>query len=346
VGALAGMALFLLLVAPAGASSVREASPPPRDTVIERPSLGSARISASASIARYAVNDGSGATVAISVTPACQVSCTAADPQSIANFLGTLVHGPEMELLTVQLDTPSQLGFDCGFGAQACYYGSEGKVVISGNDGLAPDGASREFVLAHEYGHHLARHRESAPPFPPAIDWGTPHWSSYEDVCRRSRGGGLLPGYEGLHYFRDPGEAFAEAFAFNRFPDSGVEWRWPAALEPDRGTFEAIRLDALRPWRTRTAFRLEGRVPSRRGGIEAMAFRTPLDGIVSLRPSGRRRYDLRLTNRAGRVLRTARHGRGRGGPLNFTVCGQSRLRVAVQATGRRGGPFELQIQRP
>ncbi|HXS46923.1 MAG TPA: hypothetical protein VN756_05625 [Solirubrobacterales bacterium] len=331
--------MILLLVAPAATAR-------PRDTVIAAPSVGSARISASALANRYPIGDSSGETVAIAVTAACEAACTAANPQQIANFLGTLIHGFEMDLLTVQLDTPSQIEFDCGFGAQACYYGGEDKIVISGNDAPAPDGASREFVLAHEYGHHVARHRESPPPFPAAIDWGTARWSSYEHVCQRSRAGALFPGNEGLHYFRDPGEAFAESFAQYRFPDSGVPWRWVRALQPDAFAFQAIREDTLDPWLGRTAFKLSGRVPPRQDGAALRAFRTPLDGAVSLRPAGLPRYDLSLQNPAGRVLRTSRHGRDFDQQLNYTVCGQSRLRVAVRSSRHAGGGFKLQVQRP
>jgi hypothetical protein len=333
------MAMMLLLAAPAG-GEVR------RDTVIRTPSVGSARISATAAASRYSIDDGSGATVAVAITAACQASCDAADPQQIADFLGTLLHGPEMELLTVQLDTPSQIEFDCGYGAQACYYGGENKIVLGGDSAPAPDGASREFVLAHEYGHHIARHRESPPPFPVALDWGTARWSSYENVCRRSRAGALFPGNEGLHYFRDPGEAFAESYAHMRFPEAGVAWRWVRSLEPDAEALRAIREDVLRPWLGRTAFELRGRVPPRHGGAAVRRFDTPIDGLVSLRPAGRPRYSLSLLNPAGRVLRSSRAGFSSRRRLEFTVCGQSKLRVALRAAHRRGGAFELQIQRP
>jgi len=332
--------MILLLAAPAGGAARA------RDTLIAQPSTGSALISASSDANRYSINDGSGETVAIAVTAACQTSCTAADPQQIANFLGTLLHGEEMELLTVQLDTHTQIEFDCGYGAQACYYGGEDKIVLNGNAEPAPDGASREFVLAHEYGHHVARHRESPPPFPAAIDWGTPRWSSYEHVCQRSRAGALFPGNEGLHYFRDPGEAFAESFAHLRFPESGVTWRWMPALEPNAGAFEAIREDTLDPWFGRTAFSLRGHLPPRQGGPATKAFRTPLDGMVSLRPSGRPRYDLSLLNPAGRILRTSHHDFNFRHQLNYTVCGQPRLRVAIRSIAHNGGGFKLQIQRP
>ncbi len=332
--------MILLLAAPAS-GAMR-----PRDTVIEVPSAGSAQISASAAETRYPINDGSGATVAIAVTKACEMYCAAADPQQIADTLGTFVHGPEMELLTVQLDTPSQIELDCGYGAQACYYGSEDKIVIGGDTGPTPDGASREFVLAHEYGHHVARHRESPSPFPPAINWGTARWSSYEHVCQRSRAGALFPGDEGLHYFRDPGEAFAEAFAHLRFPESGVPWRWVDALEPDAEALEAIREDTLDPWLGRTPLKLGGRVPARRDGPAVRTFRTPIDGTVSLRPASGSRFDLDLLNPLGRLLRSSRHGLSFGHGLNFTVCGQSRLRVAIRSSGRSRGAFKLQIQRP
>lgn len=332
--------MIFILAAPA-IGSVR-----PRDTVIGLPSAGSARISASAAEDRYPINDDSGETVAIAVTAACQATCNAADPQRIANTLGTFVHGPEMELLSVQLDTPSQIEFDCGYGAEACYYSGEDKIVISGDDGVAPDGASREFVLAHEYGHHVAAHRESPSPFPPAIDWGTARWSSHMHVCQRSRAGKLFPGSEGLQYFRDPGEAFAESFANLRFPESDVPWRWLDALEPDGEALEAVREDTLDPWMGRTAFRLRGHLPPRREGAAVRTFDTPLDGTVSLRPAGHRSYALDLLTPVGRILRTSRHGFGFEHRLNYTVCGQSRLRVAVRSSRRLGGAFKLQIQRP
>jgi len=332
--------MILLLASPA-AAAVR-----PRDTVIQAPSAGSARISASADANRFPINDGSGETVAISVTEACQAACNAADPQQIANTLGTFIHGPEMDLLSVQLDTPAQIEFDCGYGAQACYYSGEDKIVLSGDDTPAPEGASREFVLAHEYGHHVAGHRESPPPFPGAIDWGPPRWSSYEHVCQRSRAGALFPGNEGLHYFRDPGEAFAESFAHLRFPESEVPWRWVSSLKPDPAAFQAIREDTLDPWMGRSALKLGGRVPPRYDGAAIRAFGTPLDGTVSLRPAGQPRYNLSLLSPAGHVLRTSRHGLSFRHQLNYTVCGQSRLRVAIRSSRRLGGTFKLQIQRP
>src|SRR4029077_15043129 len=96
-----------------------------RDVVLGEPGAAAARISASASSQRYSIGDGSDATIAVSDTQACAEQCQMTDPQRIASFIGTLIHGDEVDLLTVQLDTEFELGFDCGFGAEACYFSGE-----------------------------------------------------------------------------------------------------------------------------------------------------------------------------------------------------------------------------
>jgi hypothetical protein len=341
--------MILLLAAPAARAGTRHGwAEPVRDTVLAMPGLATGSIAASAATARYPIEDGSGATIAVAVTTSCQALCTAADPQQIADFIGTLIHGPEVRLLSVQLDTPNQLGFDCGFGAQACYFTGLNRIVISGNDTPGPDGASRGYVLAHEYGHHLARHRKTPAPFPAAIDWGTARWSSYEHVCQRHRAGLLFPGNEGTHYYQDPGEAFAESFARYRFPEDHVRWKWSRALMPNVRAFQAIREDTLEPWSHRTRFVIRGRVPRRRGHVAVESFPTPLDGTVSLRstPPPGNRYLLRLVSKGHRVLGTSRHRLELHRQLNYTVCGQPRLRVTIRSTGRAGGAFRLQVRRP
>lgn len=349
--------MILLLAAPAAAATrpspeqraafaVPRPAVPLRDVVRAAPGAVGARIAATASSQRYPLGDGSGDSIAVDVSTACQQECSAADPQAIADTIGTFIHGPEVNLLTVQLDTPFQLGFDCGFDAQSCYFGGESKIVLSGDADPAPDSASREFVLAHEYGHHVAQHRDLPAPFPAAINWGTERWASVEHVCQGHRAGAFFPGDEGTHYYEDPGEAFAETFAFNRFPEAPVEWAWAPALRPSAAAFEALRHDTLRPWLGRHSFTVSGRLP-RRGAI-AQEFRTPLDGKVSIGPAGDPGlgYELIIRNAAGQALRSSRQGVSFRHRLDYTVCGQSRLRVAVRATGRAGRPFELTVQRP
>jgi len=319
-----------------------------RDVVLGEPGAASARISASASSQRYSINDGSEDTIEVSVTEACAANCDTADPQAIASFVGTLIHGDEVSLLSVQLDTEFQLGFDCGFGAEACYFVGENKIVIGGYREPDGDGATLEFVLAHEYGHHVAAHRDMPAPFGPAVDWGPVHWASLENVCQGKRHGQLFPGDEGDSYFENPGEAFAESFAHNRFPELSVRWRYLSALKPDAAALRAVRKDTISPWRGRTSFMLRGHVPARGEGAAVESLRTPLDGMVSLRPSSLRRhgYELALRSRAGRLLRSSRHGLGPQDQLDYPACGQPRLRLVITSNRAHGGPFRLQIQRP
>lgn len=319
-----------------------------RDVVLDKSGAASARISATASSQRYSIGDGSEATIGVSVTAACAESCQVKDPQQVASFIGTLIHGYEVDLLTVQLDTEFQLGYDCGFGAEACYFSGENKIVIGGYEEADGDGATFDFVLAHEYGHHVAQHREMPAPFHSAIDWGPERWASEENVCRGNRAGKLFPGNEGSHYFEDPGEAFAESFARYRFPQTQVAWRYFPALKPTAASFRAIREDTLSPWQGRTSLVLSGRLPARGEGAAVESLRTPLDGTVSLRPSSlsRHGYELALRSRAGRLLRSSHHGLGPHHELDFTVCGQKKLQLVITPTRAHPTPFKLQVQRP
>ncbi|HWP33185.1 MAG TPA: hypothetical protein VNL97_05505 [Solirubrobacterales bacterium] len=357
-GALAGIAMILSLAAPAGAAAVGLAARtslevphpqvPLRDAVIQESGRSAARISATASSQRYPIHDGSDATIAVSVTAACAENCEVKDPQRVADFVGTLIHGDEASLLSVQLDTEFQLGYECGFGAEACYFSGDNRVVIGGYEEADGDGATFDFVLAHEYGHHVAQHRDMAPPFRSAIDWGTERWATVENVCRGRRAGKLFPGDEGSHYFEDPGEAFAESFARYRFPEMRIAWRYAPSLRPSRASFRAIREDTLSPWRGRTSFTLSGRLPARGEGAAVESLRTPLDGTVSLRPGSlsRHGYELALRSRAGRLLRNSHHGLGPRHELDFTVCGQKKLSVVITPTRRHPTPFELHVRRP
>jgi hypothetical protein len=73
-----------------------------RDTVIAGRPPRLARGTATASAQRYPVHDDRGRTVEIGVSAFCNpVTCNAADPQAIADFLGTLAHGVVFSMMTV-----------------------------------------------------------------------------------------------------------------------------------------------------------------------------------------------------------------------------------------------------
>jgi hypothetical protein len=332
---------------PAGAFDVAPPHAPVRDVVLHVPSASASRAMATASSTRFPVNDGRGGSVQISVTDLCQTICTDAKPQKVANFLGTVIHGDEMNLLRVDLVTPSpgEMSAICGPQALACYFSGQNRMVISGNADRGSDGSSREFNIAHEYGHHLAQHRLN-PPFSPTIGYGTKRWASFERVCQGARRGIYFPGDQGSRYFENPGEAFAEAFAFNRFPDAPVQWAWIDSLRPGTRAFKAIRQDTLRPWtrRSRIVFSRE-----LRDGVKTAVqrIRTPLDGMLTVRLAGPRgsEFDLLLRDGAGRVVRRS-EGLGSNERISYLICGQARFKAVVRRTDGAGGAYNLVARRP
>jgi hypothetical protein len=351
--ALAALAALLVAV-PAGASTrdqrekaaafdIPVPAVPFRDAVLPRMSRAAVRATASDTSGQYPVNDSEGRTVTITVSTACTVSCFHANPQEIASFLGTLPHRGEISLLTVQVLTPAEIEITCGPGALACYFFTQNRMVISGNDSTASDGATRDFVIAHEYGHHLANHR-SNPPFEPTINYGPKYWTTYERVCEGVRAGVYFPGDQDQHYYENPGEAFAESFAFNRFPSSPVQWAWIASLKPDAKAFAALNRDATDPWDGRIRVRKRGRVPR---GKTKKRFATPLDGTFTLKLSGPFDADLALILRdlSGRTLGRS-DGLGSRERVSFTICGETAVRALVKRTGERGGRFKLTAIRP
>ena len=354
--ALVVLATFAAIASPAAAGArgplpepdafaIPDPGLPPRDAVLPG-GLARASARATTSVQRYPVNDGKGRSVEIAVSSLCNpATCNAADPQQIADFLGTLAHGDEISSLLVRLVTDGEIAGECGPGAGACYFPGGNMMLINGNDTTGPDGATREFVIAHEYGHHVAQHRFN-PPFLPTIDWGTKRWDTYERVCQGVRRGAYFPGDEGSHYFQNPGEAYAESSAFLRFRDAPVQWAWVSSLKPDAGAFRAIRQDVLHPWTHRTRSVLLGRLSrGRQAVVERLA--TPLDGTLSLRLRGPRQaeFDLLLRDRQGRLLQASR-GVGSTEQINFTVCGQTKLRAVVKRAGPGTGPFSLAVRRP
>jgi hypothetical protein len=293
------------------------------------------------------VNDGAGRS--IEVINHCVPFVCQATPAEVAAFLGTVPHLDEMNLLTVLLVPPAEMATQCGPGAQACYFPSLDRMVINGDKSPAADGASWEFVIAHEYGHHLANHRENPPFDSPAIDWGPKYWASYERVCEGVRAGVYFPGDEQAHYFENPGEGFAESFAFNRFPTAPVPWAWAASLQPDAGAFAAIQRDALDPW--------NGADPDRRRGLfgkgrprlkkKAKTFPTPNDGNITLALRGPHRADLVLTLKGpdGRLLERS-DGAGSAEQVSYRICGERSLTVVVRRHGSRKTRFTLTALRP
>jgi hypothetical protein len=261
-----------------------------------------------------------------------------------------------MNLLSVLLVDPvAEIAAMCGSTeAQACYFSEANRMVINGSDAPATDGASREFVIAHEYGHHLANHRNNAPFDNPAVDWGPKNWASFARVCQGVRAGRYFPGNEGSHYFQNPGEAFAESFAHNRFPSEPVTWHWPDFPDPHTGAFPAIQTDALALWNGPTSDERSGRFPKkqkrkRRTKVnrKVKRFETPRDGDMKLTLNGPDRADLalKLFGSDGRLLAQS-DGVGSREQVSFQICGERHLSAIVRRHGRRRTRFSLNALLP
>src|SRR4051794_22683814 len=74
--------------------------------------------------------------------------------QRWADFLASLVHGPELSSVIVLLSTPGQIEGVCGQDALACYSARGSLLYAPGEDPTSS--FSAEAVVAHEYGHHVA----------------------------------------------------------------------------------------------------------------------------------------------------------------------------------------------
>jgi hypothetical protein len=244
--------------------------------------------------------------------------------QRWADFLGGLVHGPELAGVSVYLATPAEVTTLCGGNpdVRGCY--SSGRIIGLGEDTAD---ATAEAVLSHEYGHHVAANRSNAPW--PALAWGTKRWSSYLDVCRLARAKQIFPGAEGpLLYFFNPGEGFAEAYRLLNERRLGLtESPWRIVDEMYRPNVRALALlqqDVLEPWRANGTVTRSGRFVA--GGKSTRTFRiaTPRDGELSASVSG----SARLVGAAGRL-----------------VCG---ARVTTLRVARSGAPgaFRLTVSRP
>jgi hypothetical protein len=129
--------------------------------------------------------------------------------QRWADFLASLVHGPELSSVNVMLSTPDEIARICGQDALACYSDRGSQLFAPGED--PSSSLSAEAVITHEYGHHVAANRNNAPW--DAIDWGPKRWDSSMQVCVAAKQGRLSPGAEDpVRYETNPGEGWAETY--------------------------------------------------------------------------------------------------------------------------------------
>jgi hypothetical protein len=262
--------------------------------------------------------------------------------QAWAEYLASLVHGPELARVTLSLAPYSEVQALCGFGALACYV-SRRELIIAPRDDI-PSGPTAQAIVAHEYGHHIAWNRVN-PPWS-ALNYGTKRWASRMDVCAKAASGKLFPGGEGNRYRLDPGEGFAEAYRLLNEQRAGrPETAWEitdASLRPDPLALAALEQDVRTPWSGPTVERRSGTFRARGTATRSFPLATPLDGRLLITLSAPAKMHLRLSLYDNRRKTTVATG---GRRLQTTLCGHRSL--AVRVTRHAGaGRFSLTISKP
>jgi hypothetical protein len=324
--------------------------------VIKGPAPAAASVTPSAVVA-YPV--AGGGTVKVEVDPAYRGTDAV---QRILDTLGATIHGPEMSNLSVHIADQTNLFALCGQNATACYFPSSQTMVVSGSPINPNNQMPQGMVITHEYGHHIEANRS----FPGwyATNLGARHWATYEHVCEGVAAGVLFPGDEGLHYWENPGEAFAQAYATMQYPNA-VPWWWSFA-EPGQSAFDAIRADVVdtsdgthSSWSARLgpgspsatttiSAALDGPISVRVRQPRKARFRTQLlspRGIVVSRGETQLRWVSKEKRKKTKKGRKA--SRGAVTSLSYDVCGSGGRTFQLQVSRVSGkGTFNAEIVRP
>jgi hypothetical protein len=283
----------------------------------------------------YPTGDSLGTFVQIQVSDSYPVDD--ALPQGWATYLGTLVHGPELARLTLDLMPLSDVQAKCGSQALACYDPSEETIYASPEDQL--DSPPAKELVTHEYGHHLANNSNDAPW--DALDYGTKRWASYENICAKAADGTASPGDEGSHYFQNSGEAFAESYRVLNLqklgvPSSGWDIVDPS-FYPDATALTLLQEDITTPWVAPTVSKLHGSFGT--GVVRTFKVQTQLDGTFTahLISPTKAKMRLALYNAGTLVL----HGTS----IRYEICGERSLTLKVERLSGRGA-FTINVSKP
>ncbi len=283
----------------------------------------------------YPTGDSVGSFVQIQVSQSYPVD--QALPQGWATYLGTLVHGPELAHLTLDLIPLSAVQSLCGAQALACYDPQRQEIFASPEDQL--DEPPAKEIVTHEYGHHVANNSNDAPW--QALDYGTKRWSSYENICAKAADGTASPGDEGTRYTQNSGEAFAEAYRVLNLQKQGqTNIGWDIvhpSFFPDATALALLEQDIASPWAGPTTVKLRGTFGV--GVVRTFNVQTQLDGSFTARLIAPTKSKLRLALYSGSTLLM------RGGSIRYQVCGQRTFTLKVERLAG-GGAFTVNVTKP
>lgn len=296
---------------------------------------------AQARLARSAISWAGGPTTAmtgetVTVYVSAALPPELGTPQTWADFLAGVVHGPEISALTAYIATFPEMQEVCGEHALGCY--SANRMMSMGETMF---GVTAAEVVRHEYGHHIAFHRLN-PPWQ-AISSGPKNWASAESICRRANEGSAYPGDEGDHYSLNPGEAWAETYRLldeRKAGATGSGWQIiDSSFYPDEAAFQAAERDVLQPWAAGRALVLRKNMSNRAKRVWTIPLETPLDGVldvtVTLPKNGL--HDVVLLDRDRNTVfakglwasRTTKR-------MTTTVCGERSLVLRITQSGGFG----------
>lgn len=316
----------LLLIAPAtGAAD----APVFRDTIL---SPGAARTLQATAEWGGPVTATDGETVnlyfsdTIPVDPALQLQW--------ADFMTSLIHGKELQTVSIHLEQPSEIAHNCGSSALACYSPGTFSIYAPAVD-PAIDVSARG-VLIHEYGHHVAESRAN-PPFA-SEDYGTKRWATYEEVCARTRAGDLFPGAEDQRFYTlNPGEAYAEAYRVlneQRLNMPLEAWSIVStSLEPDATALTLLEEDVTTPWTADAVTPLTAKLTSKVPAVKFVV-QTPLDGtiVVKSRKAGKTEVNVALLVK--NKVQKSKTFTAATSSVSSTVCGARSYIVRARLMGK------------
>jgi hypothetical protein len=280
------------------------------------------------------ITTSTGETVDVRVSDALPADVT---PESWAEFLAHMDHGPELAQLTVYIVTFDEVQQACGTRALGCY--AQDQLVAPGETAFD---TTPEEVVRHEYGHHIAYHRVNTPW--PAIDWGPKRWASALNVCSRVARSQAYPGNEGTNYALNPGEAWAETYRVLEERKAGITTSsWPIVDQsffPSDAALTAALQDVTQPW-TASHTRLVSRAFGKKSpGVWWVPLATPLDGGVRVSatvPGNGSSVDVALVGADRKtIVRRAQWVSQRVKRLDGSICGQRSLFVRVTQKGLAG----------